>query len=444
MGRRQSETREYPELMSHPPRIEVVAQPFGGADLGTAIAMELGSGAWTSFRAVVAFLKLSGLRHIAKPLDVFLGAGGQAKLSIGIDHDGTSLEGLQDLWRVINGRADLYVFKEGQGGQLRTFHPKGFLFERDDAALAVIGSGNLTAGGLFTNHELGVRIELDFADAGSTAFVTALATAMDAWQTPSPACVPVDGPLLTDLVASGDLVSEAAIAAGGRAAAAAARRRTAAGTAGRPKRFGASGAIGLAPEPPELPAMGPAAVAPPPPPSSLRPPTTPAPAPAAAPGITAGHQAFLIEVRPHHNGEIFLSKIAIDEDPGFFGYPFTGWTIPKKRGNRPYPMAMPDPQVAIVVYDTQGRPLVTQDHPLNVVFYTPKSEIRITIPPEPLGRIPHMSLLVMTRNPTPSYDYRLEFYPPNCNTSSVQRYRSHLVHTLPSGGAAVSRRYGWA
>jgi len=432
--------------MTRPPRIDVLAQPFGGGDLGTILTTELGNGTWTSFRAVVAFLKLSGLRHLASPLDVFLTAGGEAKLSIGIDHDGTSLEGLQDLWRVINGRADLYVFTEGQGGQVRTFHPKAFLFENDNNAVAIVGSGNLTGGGLFTNHELGVKIELDLTHGDSAAFLAALSTSLDAWQTSSPACMPVDGPLLVDLVASGDLLSEAAIAASARAARAVTRRGAALGTAGRPRRFGASSATGFPPAPPDLPAMGPPAVSPTM--IAALPPSSP---PAAATRVVAtptapastGHRAFLIDVRPHHNGEIFLSKKAMDDDPGFFGS-FTSWTTPKKRGNRPYPMVTPDPQVEIMVHDTHGLPVVRQDHSLNVVFYSPKSEVRITIPPESLAKIPQLSLLVMSRNPSPTYDYRLEFYPPNCNTPPVQQYRANLVHTLPSGGAPTARRYGWA
>jgi HKD family nuclease len=429
--------------MPRPPRIEILAQPFGGADLGTAITTELERGAWTSFRAAVAFLKVSGLRHVASPLDAFLGAGGQAKLSIGIDHDGTSLEGLQDLWRVINGRAELYVFKEGQGGQVRTFHPKAFLFQRADEAVAIVGSGNWTGGGLFTNHELGLRIELDLTHGDSADVVTALEASLDEWQTPSPACIPVDGPLLVNLFASGDLLSEAAIAAAARAARAAPRQGSARQTAGRPRRFGASGATGLPPIPPHPPAMRPPAVAAPSPPPR-RPVVAPAPVTPPTGLVSTGHHALLIEVRPHHNGEIFLSKTAIDDDPGFFGYPFTGWTRPKKTGNRPYPMVTPDPQVEIVVYDAQGRQVVRQEHSLNVVFYSPKSEIRITIPPEPLARIPQLSLLVMSRNPSPPYDYRLDFYPPNCNTPYVQQYRAKLVHALPSGGAATKRRYGWA
>ena len=157
-------------MPSHPPKLDVIAQPFGGADLGTIVTTELRSGSWTTFRAVVAFLKSSGLRHLAGPLDEYLTAGGAAELAVGIDHDGTSLEALQDLWRVIDGRAELYVFKEGQGGQLRTFHPKGFLFKSDDHALAIVGSGNLTGGGLFTNHELAVRIALDRTHGGSKHF----------------------------------------------------------------------------------------------------------------------------------------------------------------------------------------------------------------------------------------------------------------------------------
>jgi hypothetical protein len=149
-------------------------------------------------------------------------------------------------------------------------------------------------------------------------------------------------------------------------------------------------------------------------------------------------------VRPHHNGEIFLSKTAVDDDPGFFGFPFSGWTTPKKPTNPPYPMVAPDPQVEIVVYDAGGRQVLSLEHSLNVVYYMPKSEIRITIPPEPLARIPQLSLLAMTRNPSASYDYRLEFHPPDCNTASVRALRAKLIRSLPSGGAAEQRRYGWA
>ncbi len=379
--------------MPSPPRLEVLAQPFGGRALGRVVIDELRAGNWQSFRAVVAFLKRSGLVHVAAPLDEFLSQGAEVVISVGIDHDGTSLEGLQDLWRSMNGRGELYVFKEGQGGQLRTFHPKAYVFERPDRALALIGSGNLTAGGLFANHELTVFVDLDLDDPDSQVFYRTLRDAVDGWQSPSPACLPVDARLLRALYESGALLPESTIQAGVRAARATTRRGKAAQAAGRPVLFGASGATSLAPAPSPLPPM---AAPPVTPPARPRPVTAKPVAPPHQPGapVLPVHRTFLIEVRPHHNGEIFLSKRAVDEDPGFFGFPFSGWTTPKRATNSPYPMAVPDPQVELIVYGPRNRKLVEIDHSLNVVYYTSKSEIRITIPPEPLNHIPEMSVLV--------------------------------------------------
>lgn len=344
---------------------------------------------------------------------------------------------------MVDERAALFAFKEGQGGTARTFHPKTYLFENSERALAIVGSGNLTAGGLFLNHELAVAIDLDLADEPSALFYTRLREAISVWQTPGDACLEVDAKLLRSLYESGDLLTEAVIAAGSRANRAATRRGRAANAAGRPALFGSSGASSTAPTPLPLPPMAPPAVTPEAEPARRLTQesggNTPPPRP------TRGtHATFLIEVRPHHNGEVFLSKLAIDEDPGFFGSPFSGWTTPHNPRNQPYPMLEPDPCVELVVLDERGKALVRLAHRLNVVHYTLKSEIRITLPPEPLAHIPQMSLLAMTRNPSATFDYRLEFLPPNCSTRRAKSLRAKLTRQLPSGGAQQRRRYGWA
>jgi HKD family nuclease len=443
--------------MPSPSAIQVLSQPLGSPPVGEVVVDALGSGTWTAFRAVVAFAKESGVRYLAKPLHDFLATqGNHAVITVGLDLDGTSLEGLQGLWRTLNGRGELLVFKEGQGGPSRTFHPKVFLFESPTRALVIVGSSNLTQGGLFMNHEAAVAVTLDLADSESAATLAACRSAIDPWQTVGPACLRVDASVIQRLYAEGDLLPERAIATARRVAAAVPRSGSSARTVGRSPLFGSSGAVSAPPVPPPLPPMAPPAViAPvaPPPPSRTRPRRRLAastPSPGATPrgvAITAAgaiHHALVIEVRPHHNGEIFLSKIAVDSDPGFFGFPFSGWTIPKRRGNPPYPMAQPDPQVEIFVYDQSGRLRIHTPHSLNLVYYTPKSEIRITIPPEPLNAIPQMSILAMTRNPRQALDYQLDFYPPGCTDPRAQRLARRLVHQLPSGGAAIRRRYGWA
>lgn len=421
--------------------IDLITQPFGGRSLGDSLIAELRSDRWNSFRAAVAFAKLSGVRYLAEPLHSFAGRGNACRVAVGLDHDGTSLEGLQDLWRVLYRRGQVFIFKEGQGGQSRTFHPKLYLFGADAEALALIGSGNLTQGGLFTNHEATLELHLDLDDAEARGMHAALQGALDGWQTPGPACREVDASLIKALYDDGDLLSEVAIAAAKRAAMRVTRTGQAAATAQRPPLFGHSGASTVPPAPTAMPAVvGPVVrppVTPPAPRTRRRTATQTLPRPSA-------HQTFLIEVRPHHNGEVFLSKTAINEDPGFFGYPFTGWTTPKRAGNAPYPMAVPDPQVEIVVYNNAGNPALKVLHSLNVVFYSSKSEIRITIPPQAIARIPQMSLLSMTRNPARGLDYRLEFYPPTSGTAAAQALRGKLTHELPSGGAGVGRHYGWA
>ncbi|WP_457630025.1 hypothetical protein, partial [Oceanithermus sp.] len=69
-------------------------------------------------------------------------------------------------------------------------------------------------------------------------------------------------------------------------------------------------------------------------------------------------QALVIQVIPHHNGEIFLSKTAVNQNPKFFGWPFTGKTRPKKASNPSYPQREPDPVVNIRVFDKSGTLIV--------------------------------------------------------------------------------------
>ena len=149
-----------------------------------------------------------------------------------------------------------------------------------------------------------------------------------------------------------------------------------------------------------------------------------------------------MEVRPHDNGEVFLSYRAVrDDNPAFLDYPFTGWTTPKRSNNNPYPQMSPDPIVNITVYDAAGVAVhgVT-DHQLNVVDYETKREIRLTIPTHVVSHIPEMSVLVMTKDPSTDLDYFLEFFPPGTAPAVID---AAMTETLPSGGAARGRRYGW-
>ena len=426
--------------------MKAVARPLH-SNAGDWLLNRLSDPRWTSFRACVAYLKQSGSKHIAPDLYSFSRRGGTAcRLAVGISSQGSSLEGVQDIWRVLSGGyGDFHIVHEGKDG-IGSFHPKGYVFSNGTASSMLIGSANLTEGGLFMNHELSVSIELDLADASDRAFYAEIEAAFDKWQTVSSYSVSVTETLMRDLHERGDLPSEATLRVVSRAAAA--QRKAVAGTTGATapaSPFTGSGAV-RPPKPRAFPSGLPGAPVVPKSPASTTiaaGPGSPTPLTGSvAPAASTTSKQFFIEVRPHHNGEVLLSYKAIKDDPAFFGHPFLGWAAPKQAGNAPYPQLIPDPVVEIIIYDSAGNVLHHKvPHPLNVVDYEKKKEIRATIPDGLHREIPEMSVLVVTQNPIPALDYRLEFYPPGTAPAAVV---SRMINKLPSGGAPTSRHYGWS
>lgn len=440
-------------------------QQNGPGRLGDRLVNELVTGPWKSFRAAVAFAKRSGVKHLAGPLHGFSRRHDtRVQLTIGISNQGTSLEAVEDVWRVLEGHGDFYLFHEG-GGQPISFHPKLYLFENADEALAIIGSTNLTEGGLFTNHEVSAVGQLNAVDDSAT--LASLHQALDLWQTPGPCCMTVDTAILQQLHDQGDLPSEAQVRAANVASRRATRRtRTSDDRPGSPIRFGSSGAAS-APTPSPFPTDVPDAAVVvravedpddgPEPDAEAHPSDSSTSTPGGAGSATTSgrgesatgstpsrlldRRQFAIEVRPHHNGEVFLSYRAVQERPDFFKYPFTGSSVPRA-GGRSYPAMDPDPTVELVIYDTSSTVLHhIPSHPLNVVDYEPKREIRLTVPDGLQRSIPQMSVLVITEQPTAHLDFRLEFWPPGSRGASD--YAAVLTTALPTGGAPVARHYGW-
>src|SRR5438552_2031319 len=137
--------------------ITIVDNPQGSKRLGDLLVERLQSDAWTSFRAAVAFAKRSGVKHIAKDLRAFAHRA-NVKISIGIDHCGTSAEAVADLLATVEKKGEVWLFHNETNS---TFHPKVYLFENAECAEGFVGSGNLTEGGLYTNYETFVHLSLD-------------------------------------------------------------------------------------------------------------------------------------------------------------------------------------------------------------------------------------------------------------------------------------------
>lgn len=137
----------------------LLSQPHGDS-LGDLLNRRLREPQWTTFRSAVAFVKRSGVIHIADGLRAFA-RHGRVRMTVGVSMGGTSIEGLESLLDCIGGRGEVWVFHNENGP---TFHPKMYVFSNERNSEVIIGSGNLTQGGLFANYESSIELSLDLAN----------------------------------------------------------------------------------------------------------------------------------------------------------------------------------------------------------------------------------------------------------------------------------------
>ncbi len=335
--------------------MDFISQPFSAMRLGTFLQEHLSDPQWIVFRAAVAFVKRSGTQYIRQSLLEFSNRA-EVKLSVGIDLFGSSREGLNDLIEATPG-GQVFVFRNNGP---YTFHPKIYLFKRQDRADIAVGSGNLTGGGLFTNYEASLVATLHLADPADAAFLLTVEQTLDLWSLPQEgSCYQLTPEFLEQLVAAGLVRSETQLAVMQQQVAATtqppAQPSTEAPTTG-PQ-------TGPAPAPPLF-----VTVAVPPPPPI---PTTPSPAvqeeiepetvelpniaavppPGIVPQQIGGATSFVMTLQNTDVGfgqttagtsrrspEVFIPLAALDQNPAFWTFPdqFTpdnGWnaTHPNRR-----------------------------------------------------------------------------------------------------------------
>lgn len=156
--------------------MKFIKQPAKNQRLGDFLKKELAQD-WDSFRAAVAFVKSSGTRHIDSALRRF-SSNSTVEIAVGVDHQVTSAEGLKSLFEAVQPNGKIFVYHN----QLpHTFHPKIFLFSSGDKARAVIGSGNLTEGGLYTNYEAGILLDFDLSKDEQRDVVEEMNATLDEW-----------------------------------------------------------------------------------------------------------------------------------------------------------------------------------------------------------------------------------------------------------------------
>jgi hypothetical protein len=400
--------------------------PPGTERLMPILQQTLAADEYRACRIIVAFARLSGVARLLPQVRAWRSRNKDIQAIVGIDRYGTSREALEVLLQELDA---VYITRNAD--QSCTFHPKMYLFEGHQSARAVVGSHNLTLGGLETNYEGGVILDLALP-----AELQQWTPFRDCWNQLLPENTTttrkLDDDFLKQLIADGRVLPESRIS------------RAASPAIGRD--------VGPADEKPDtFPAVAPA------PPSPLPKDIVPRgrgraskkarPTPSAIERQATVEElprALVIEVIPHHNGEIFLSKTAADAFPRFFGIPFTGKTIPKVAGNPAYPMRVPDPAVEWRLYDKKGALIHRSQFGLNTVLYEKKSEIRVTVPPGLAKSMPKYSVMVMWGGSSPispGLDYLIEVHVPG--SPGQKKWESAMNTTLPGGGLARARRMGW-
>lgn len=389
--------------------IKPVDQATGKRRLLDELKADLDSGNFNEFRWIVAYAKTGPLLRLQSRLDDWKKKSRTIRAIFGIDQQGTSREALELALQICD---EVYVTQE----RGITFHPKAYLFNGKNHARFYIGSNNLTVGGTETNFEAAVVISADLPTDAAI-----LTETNELWNQLLPSRCPatqvLDAALLLKLVADGDVVDEATL------------RKSSNGTRKGPTKPKS----GLKLKPPSaLPSKSKAT-------ASKAKATTAATTKTSTASLAASGLA--IQIIPHHNGEIFLSKTAIDQNPSFFGYPFSGMTTPKNARGTPYPQRTPDPAVSIQVYGQGGKlEYEIDNYDLNMVFYATKSEIRITASPL-ISVVPDYSVMVMTDSTLPGIDYELTIYRPD--SPDYASWEAMCNQTMPSGGSSKPRKFGW-
>lgn len=162
-----------------PMQLTFINQPFDGAGKRAGdhlVELIARSAEFDRFRLAVAWVRRSGMQRLFGLMTQFRQKGGRIEAVVGIDLKGTSIQGLQLLKRVAN---SVVVFQNANRKERPTYHPKLYVLSGVKNASVVLGSSNLTKGGLYTNYEHNVRLDLDLLVLGDQKILKAILDGFD-------------------------------------------------------------------------------------------------------------------------------------------------------------------------------------------------------------------------------------------------------------------------
>ncbi len=396
-------------------------QPMGNRRLLEDLKRYLADDDFDEFGFAVAFAKVGPLYRLEAGLASWSAQGKTSTGIFGIDHKGTSVQALS--FALENLTSSYFTYQLGN-----SFHPKIYWFRGAQRAVAYIGSNNLTVGGTEINFEAGVELIFELP-AEEQAFNLIKNSFEDLLPGKCPITHPLTAESLTSLTLDDLLLDEAKVERagsgrkGGFYQGGSGARLPVKPASSLPKRiFGKPDSkeeLEIKAEVIQLQAKT----------VDVTKPLIPV-------------SGLAIQINPHHNGEIFLSRTAAQQNPAFFGMPFTGSTTPKRGSKNPgYPQRFPDPVCNIKVIGRKNKVLLEENgYHLNTVFYEAKSEIRVTasilVPVTP-----EYSILIMSISDTPGVDYEMVIFTPD--SSAYKDWVEICDQKMPSGGKKEPRWFGW-
>lgn len=141
-------------------RVELIPQVEIGniqrMRVGDVLNTQIADSSCERFRFAVAYMRLSGWDRIAGAVDTLLNRGGRVSGIVGVDSGVTTIEALRALRQVSQDSTVFYT------RSAFIYHPKLYLMNGRETAVAIVGSPNLTRDGLFRNVELSTAVRMNF------------------------------------------------------------------------------------------------------------------------------------------------------------------------------------------------------------------------------------------------------------------------------------------
>ena len=142
---------------------------------------------------VVAWAKRSGFAQVEAALRQFTARGGTIRIITGISGGRATKQGLHLVQEIAT---QAFVFHHPS----RTFHPKMYVGQGDDIVSGLVGSQNLTRGGLVNNFEVGLAFDAVPSREQDRSIVQAVEEHIEALVADEALCRPLDDETLRILV----------------------------------------------------------------------------------------------------------------------------------------------------------------------------------------------------------------------------------------------------